>query len=70
MIQSSMNFLTCVFAMDETLAPYNNLEEKQQWMERRHSISPRPQKFNVQKSAEKIFAFICWDCQEPRSNND
>jgi len=30
-------------------------------MERRHSGSPRPQKFRVQKFAGKILASIFWD---------
>ena len=34
---------------------------KQQSLERRHSSSPRPQKFRVQKSAGKVLASIFWD---------
>jgi len=36
-------------------------ETKQQSMEWRHSGSPRPKKFRVQKFAEKFLASIFWD---------
>jgi len=36
-------------------------ETKQQSMEWRHSCSPRPKKFRVQKSSEKVLASIFWD---------
>ena len=36
-------------------------ETKQQSMEWRHSGSPRPKKFRVQKSAGKVLASIFWD---------
>jgi len=47
--------------MDETWLYHHDSETKQQSMERRHSVSPRPQKFRVQKSAGKVLASIFWD---------
>jgi len=47
--------------MDETWLYYCDLETKQQSMEWRHSGSPRPKKFRVQKSAGKVFASVFWD---------
>ena len=35
--------------------------DKATWMEWRHSSSPRPKKFRVQKSAGKVLASIFWD---------
>jgi len=47
--------------MDETWLYHSNPETKQESMEWRHSSSPRPKKFCVQKSAEKVLASIFWD---------
>jgi len=47
--------------MDETWLYHYDPETKQQSMEWRHSGSPRPKKFRVQKSAGKILASIFWD---------
>jgi len=46
---------------DETWLYHYDPETKQQSMEWRHSGSPRPQKFRVQKSAGKVLALIFWD---------
>ena len=47
--------------MDETWLYYYDPETKQQSIEWRHSGSPRPKKFRVQKSAGKFLALIFWD---------
>ena len=47
--------------MDETWLYHYNSETKQQSMEWRHSGSPRPKKFRLQKSAGKVLASIFWD---------
>lgn len=47
--------------MDETWLYHYDPETKQQSMEWRHSGSPRPKKFRVQKSAGKVLASIFWD---------
>jgi len=47
--------------MDETWLYHYDPETKQQSMERRHSGSPRPKKFRVQKSIGKFLASIFWD---------
>jgi len=47
--------------MDETWLYHYGPETKQQSMEWRHSSSPRPKKFRVQKPAGKILASIFWD---------
>jgi len=47
--------------MDETWLYHHDSETKQQSMEWRHSDSPRPKKFRVQKSAENLLALIFWD---------
>jgi len=47
--------------MDETWLYHYDPETKQQSMEWRHSGSPRPQKFRVQKSAGKVLASTFWD---------
>jgi len=44
--------------MDETWLYHYDPETKQQSMDWRHSVSPRPKKFRVQKSAGKILASI------------
>ena len=46
---------------NETWLYHYDPETKQQAMEWRHSGSPRPKKFRVQKSAEKVLASIFWD---------
>jgi len=47
--------------MDETWLYHYDPGTKQQSMEWRHSGSPRPKKFRVQKSAGKVLAWIFWD---------
>jgi len=47
--------------MDETWLYNYDLETKQQSMEWRHSGSPRPEIFRVQKSTGKFLASIFWD---------
>jgi len=47
--------------MDETWLYHYDPETKQQSIEWRHSVSPRPKKFRVQKSARKVLASIVWD---------
>jgi len=47
--------------MDETWLYHYDPETKQQSMEWRHSGSPCPKKFRVQKSARKFLASIFWD---------
>jgi len=47
--------------MDETWLYYYDPETKQQSMEWRHCVSPRPKKFRVHKSAGKVLASIFWD---------
>jgi len=46
--------------MKETWLYHYDPETKQQSMEWRHSSSPRPKKFRVQKSAGKVLASIFW----------
>jgi len=47
--------------MDETWLCHYDPETKQPSVEWRHSGSPHPQKFQVQKSTGKVLASICWD---------
>jgi len=47
--------------MDETCLYHYDSETKQQSTEWRHSGSPSPNKFRVQKSAGKVLASIFWD---------
>jgi len=47
--------------MNETWLYHYDQETKQQSVEWRHSGSPRPKKFRVQKSAGKVLASIFWD---------
>ena len=54
-------FLSQLVTMDETCIYHYDPETKQQSMEWRHSSSPHPKKFRVQKSAGKFFASIFWD---------
>jgi len=46
--------------MDDIWLYHYDPETKQQSMEWRHSASPRPKKFRVQKSAGKFLASIFW----------
>jgi len=55
------DFLSRLVTMDETWLYHYDPETKQQSMEWRHSGSPRPKKFRVQKSAGKVLASIFWD---------
>jgi len=55
------DFLSRLVIMDETWLYHYDPETKQQSMEWRHSGSPRPKTFRVQKSAEKVLASIFWD---------
>jgi len=47
--------------MNETWLYHYDPETKQQSIEWRHSSSPRPKKFRVQKSAGKVLEFNFWD---------
>jgi len=47
--------------MDETWLYHYDPETKQQSMELRHSVSPRPKIFCVQNSAGKVLTSIFWD---------
>ena len=47
--------------MEETWLYHYVPETKQQSMEWRHSGSPRPKNFRVQKSTGKVLALIFWD---------
>jgi len=55
------DFLSLLVTMDETWLYHYDPETKQQSMEWRHSGTPCPKKFRVQKSPEKVLASICWD---------
>jgi len=55
------DFLSRLVTMGETWLYHYDLETKQQSMEWRHSGSPHPKKFRVQKSAVKGLASIFWD---------
>jgi len=55
------DFLSRLVTMDETWLYHYDAETKQQSMEWRHSGSPRPKIFRVQKSAGKVLASIFWD---------
>ena len=54
------DFLSRLVTMDETCLYHYDPATKQQSMEWRHSGSPRPKKFRVQKSAGNVFASIFW----------
>jgi len=47
--------------MDEIWLYHNDPETKQQSVEWRHSDSPRPKKFRVQRSAGKVLTSFFWD---------
>jgi len=55
------DFLSRLVTMDETWLYHYDPETKQQSMEWRHSDSPRPKKFRLQKYAGKVLASILWD---------
>jgi len=55
------DFLSWLVTMDEAWLYHYDPETKQQSMEWRHSGSPRPKKFWVQKSSGKVLASIFWD---------
>ena len=55
------DFLSLLVTMDKTWLCHYDPETKQQSMEWRHSGSPHPKKFRVQKSAGKVLASIFWD---------
>jgi len=55
------DFLSLLVIMAETWLYHCDPETKQQSMEWRHSGSPRPQNFHLQKSAEKFLVSIFWD---------
>jgi len=55
------DFLSRLVTTDETWLYLYDPETKQQSMECRHSVSPRPKKFRVQKSTGKFLASIFWD---------
>ena len=55
------DFLSRLVTIDEIWLYHYDPETKQQSMEWRHSGSPRPKKFWVQKSAGKVLASIFWD---------
>ena len=55
------DFLLRLVTMDETWLYHYDPEIKQQSTEWRHSGSPRPKKFRVQKFAGKVLASIFWD---------
>ena len=55
------DFLSRLVTMDEAWLYHYDPETKQRSMEWQHSGSPRPKKFQVQKSAGKVLASIFWD---------
>jgi len=55
------DFLSRLVTMDETWLYHYDPERKQQSMEWRHSGSPCPKIFRVQKSGGKVLASIFWD---------
>jgi len=54
-------FLSRLVTMDETWLYHYDPETKQKSVEWRHSGSPCPKKFRVQKSAGKVLTSIFWD---------
>ena len=61
LLRNPNNFLSWLVTMDETWLYHYESETKLQSMEWQHNGSPRPKKFWVQKSAEKVLASILWD---------
>jgi len=55
------DFLLQLVTMDKTWLYHYDPETKQQSMEWRHSSSPRPKKFRMQKCTGKLLASIFWD---------
>jgi len=55
------DFLSRLVTMDETWLCHYDPETKQQSMEGRHSGTPRPKRFRVQKSSGKVLASIFWN---------
>jgi len=55
------SFFGVIQMMDETWLYHYDPEIKQQSMQWRHSGSPHPKKFRVQKSTGKFLALIFWD---------
>ena len=55
------DFLSQLVTKDETWLYHYDLETKQQSVQWRHSSSPSPKKFLVQKSTGKVLASIFWD---------
>jgi len=55
------DFLSRLVAMDETWLYHYDSETKQQTMEWRHSGSPVPKKFRMQKFSGKVLASNFWD---------
>ena len=56
--ENDVDFLSRIDTKDETWVHFYDPETKQQSMEWRHSGSPRPKKFRVQKSAGKVLASV------------
>ena len=54
-------FLSRLLTMDETWLYHYDPKTKQQSLEWRHSGSPHPKKFRMQKSVRKDLASIFWD---------
>jgi len=55
------DFQSRLVTMEETWLYHNDPDTKQQSVEWRHSGSPGPKKFRVQKSTGKVLASIFWD---------
>jgi len=55
------DFLSQLVTMDKTWLYHYDPEKKQQLMDWQHGGSPRPKKFQVQKSAGKVLALIFLD---------
>jgi histone-lysine N-methyltransferase SETMAR len=55
------DFVARLVTMDETWLHHYDPQTKERSKEWRHSGSPRPKKFRVQKSAGKIMASVFWD---------
>jgi len=55
------DFLSLLVTMNETWLYHHDPETMQQLLEWRHSGSPRPKIFQVQKSDRKLLASVFWD---------
>jgi len=62
--RDSNDFLSRFVTMGETWLCHYDPETKQPSMEWRHSGSPRPKNFRVQKSAGKVLASIFWGSRQ------